>query len=64
MSSKNPAGGASEPLIHITKRKHLEWYQSWLIRLLAIGIALVICAIVTSVTTVNFQIKSYYLNIR
>ena len=51
MSSKNPAGGASEPLIHITKRKHLEWYQSWLIRLLAIGIALVICAIVTSVTT-------------
>lgn len=51
MSSKNPAGAASEPLIHITKRKHLEWYQTWMIRAGAILIALVICAIVTSITT-------------
>ncbi|MBR2547145.1 MAG: ABC transporter permease [Eubacterium sp.] len=51
MSSKNPAGAVTEPLIHITKRKHLEWYQSWGIRLIAIVIALVICAIVTSVMT-------------
>ena len=51
MSSNNPAGGIKEPLIHITKRKHLEWYQSWGIRIIAIVIALVLCAIVTSVTT-------------
>ena len=51
MSSKNPAGAVNEPLVHITKRKHLEWYQSWGIRLIAIVIALVICAIVTSVMT-------------
>ncbi len=50
MSSKD-AARAGEPLVHITKRKHLEWYQSWGIRLAAIAIALVICAIVTSVTT-------------
>ena len=41
----------AEPLIHITKRKHLEWYQSWGIRICAIIIALVICAIITTATT-------------
>ena len=41
----------AEPLIHITKRKHLEWYQSWGIRIIAIIIALVICAIITTATT-------------
>ena len=41
----------AEPLIHITKRKHLEWYQSWGIRIAAIIVALIICAIITTVTT-------------
>ena len=51
MSSNNPGNGLNEPLIHITKRKHLEWYQAWGIRIIAIVLALVLCAIITSVTT-------------
>ena len=51
MSSNNSGNSAAEPLIHITKRKHLEWYQSWGIRIAAIVIALVLCAIITSLTT-------------
>ena len=41
----------TEPLIHITKRKSLNWWQSWAIRIGAIIIALILCAIITSVTT-------------
>lgn len=51
MSNKALNSGISEPLIHITKRKHLEWYQSWGIRIFAIVLALILCAIITSVTT-------------
>ena len=51
MSSSKANSANSEPLIHITKRKHLEWYQAWGIRLIAILLALVLCAIITSVTT-------------
>ena len=47
MSSKRN----TEPLVHITKRKNLDWWQAWGIRLIAIALALVLCAIVTSVTT-------------
>lgn len=39
------------PLIHITKRKELPWYRSLLIRLIAIVIALIFCAIITTVMT-------------
>ena len=40
-----------EPLIHMSKRKALTWYQAWGIRLIAIVIALAVCAVITSVTT-------------
>ena len=46
MATKN-----KEPLIHIIRKKSLTWYQEWGIRIAGILIALVICAIVTSVTT-------------
>ena len=40
-----------EPLLHITKRKTLNWAQAWGIRLAAILIALVFCGIITTITT-------------
>ncbi len=40
-----------EPLIHITKRKEISHKNEWLIRLGSILIALVVCAIVTTLTT-------------
>ena len=40
-----------EPLIHITKRKAMNWKQAWGIRLAAIVLALIVCAIVTTSAT-------------
>ena len=39
------------PLIHITKRKAMPWQQAWLIRLISIVAALVVCAIITTAAT-------------
>ncbi len=39
------------PLFHISKRAALPWYQSWGIRLAAIILALVVCALVTTLLT-------------
>ena len=40
-----------EALIHMSKRKALTWYQAWGIRLIAIVAALIVCAVITSITT-------------
>ena len=40
-----------EPLIHLTKRKALSWKASWGIRLIAILLAFVLCAVITTLTT-------------
>ena len=40
-----------EPLIHITKRKAISKKHEWAIRLGSILIALIICAIITTITT-------------
>ena len=40
-----------EPLFHISKRDNLPWYRVWLIRLIAIVLALVLCAVVTMLCT-------------
>ncbi len=40
-----------EPLIHMTKRKAYPWHKAWGIRILAILIALVVCALITTITT-------------
>ena len=47
------------PLVHIVKRGNLPWYASWGIRLLAIVLALVACALVTTVTTGENPIQVY-----
>ena len=41
----------TEPLIHITKRRELAWTKAWTIRLIAIVAALLLCALVTTLTT-------------
>ncbi|MBQ6834545.1 MAG: ABC transporter permease, partial [Lachnospiraceae bacterium] len=40
-----------EPLFHIVKRGAIPWYQNLAIHLFAIVLALVLCAIVTTITT-------------
>ena len=39
------------PLFHISKRKTLPWYHAWLIRGIAILLALVVCAFFTTAMT-------------
>lgn len=39
------------PLIHITRRKDIVWYKAWLIRIIAIILALILCGIITMITT-------------
>ncbi|MBR6444303.1 MAG: ABC transporter permease [Firmicutes bacterium] len=39
------------PLIHITKRSDIPWQRAWLIRLFALVLAFVVCAIVTTLLT-------------
>ena len=40
-----------EPLIHITRRKYVSWRRSWAIRGIAIVLALIVCALVTTLMT-------------
>ena len=47
------------PLVHIVKRGSLPWYGAWGIRALAIVLALVACALVTTVTTGEDPIQVY-----
>ncbi len=47
------------PLVHIVKRGSLPWYGAWGIRALAIILALVTCALVTTVTTGEDPIQVY-----
>ena len=47
------------PLVHIVKRGNMPWYGAWGIRALAIVLALVACALVTTVTTGENPIQVY-----
>lgn len=49
----------SEPLFHIAKRGALPFWLSWLIRILSIVAALVVCGVVTIVLTGENPIKVY-----
>lgn len=48
-----------EPLAHISKRGAMPWYKAWSIRLGAIVAALLVCALVTTVTTGENPIAVY-----
>ncbi len=41
-----PVHVQKEPFLRITRRTNLRWWQSWLIRLTAVVLALVVCAVV------------------
>ena len=47
------------PLFHISKRKELPWYGAWAIRGIAILLALIVCAIVTTSLTGESPIDVY-----
>ena len=42
---------SKEPLIHITKRKEMPRAKAWAIRFGAIIVALIVCALITTLTT-------------
>lgn len=47
------------PLFHISKRKALPWYRAWAIRGAAIILALIVCAVVTTLFTGEDPIQVY-----
>ena len=47
------------PLCHIVKRPAIPWYQAWGIRLAALILALLFCAVVTMVLTGDNPISIY-----
>lgn len=47
------------PLFHIAKRKELPWYGAWAIRAIAVLLALVVCAIVTTALTGENPVEIY-----
>jgi simple sugar transport system permease protein len=47
------------PLFHIVKRGSIPWYKSWGIRAAAILLALVVCGLVTTITTGENPIAVY-----
>ena len=55
----NNSAKAHEPLFHIIKRSSMPKWQSWLIRILSVVAALVICGIVTVVLTGENPIQVY-----
>ena len=57
MSSKNSK--VREPLFHIAKRDSLPWYKPWLIRIAAVVIALIVCAVITMFLTHENPISVY-----
>ena len=48
-----------EPLFHIVKRDSLPWYTSWIIRIVAILLALIVCALLTMFLTHENPISVY-----
>ncbi len=48
-----------EPMIHMVKRDALPWYKAWGIRALAIVLALIFCAIVSSLLTSDNPLSIY-----
>ena len=47
------------PLFHLSKRKAMPWYNSWLIRLAAIVLALLLSAVITMILTGDNPLRIY-----
>jgi len=50
---------AKEPFIHITKRGSLAWFSAWAIRGCAVLLALVVCAVITTLVTGEDPVSVY-----
>lgn len=48
-----------EPLVHISRRGELHWYKSWMIRGCAIVLSLLVCAVITMLTTGENPLKVF-----
>ena len=48
-----------QPLLHITKRTALPWYLAWGIRAAAIVLALLVCALITTLLTGENPLQVY-----
>lgn len=57
--SKEATAKTKEPLVHISKRGAIPWYVAWGIRGLALVLALVLCALITTVFTGEDPIAVY-----
>ena len=53
-----------EPRFHIVKREALPWHKAWGIRLTAIVMALIVCAILTTILTGDNPIQVYAAIVR
>ena len=47
------------PLIHVTRRKDIFWVRAWLVRIIAVALALVVCGVITMMATGLNPIKVY-----
>ena len=50
---------ATEPLLRVSKRAEMKWYAAWGVRLGAIVAALIVCAVITMLTTGDNPIEVY-----
>ena len=50
---------AHDPLLHITKRAPMRWYQSWTVRAAAVLLSLVLCAVITMLLTGQNPLSIY-----
>ena len=50
---------AREPLFHIVKRTDLRFWQSWLIRIAAVAVSLIVCAVVIILFTGDNPLQIY-----
>jgi len=48
-----------EPLFHIAKRTGIVWWKSWLIRILSVVFALIVCAVITFLLTGENPLSVY-----
>ena len=49
----------TEPLFHISRRKPMPWYQAWGVRACGILLALILCALITTLVTGDNPLEVY-----
>lgn len=58
-ATKNIEKEIREPFIHITKRDEMPWWQSWLVRITAVLLALIVSGAVTIMLTGQNPLEVY-----